>query len=194
MIQQERENTTQTQQTVKHNNDVRFLVNTHSLHNHSHITSALPTILQSASFQIEDQDSLRTNAAGLVRNPKQQKTEAKKKILLEQIMGCAGVPAAVAPTDGSSDVNDPEQSTFVTSLNNDEDLLQVLDEVFGGDNTQPEADRLDTTKQHQPGVEPAASQLTQASAALPVFPESQNIAALNPLEALYVLLLCLFLH
>jgi hypothetical protein len=67
-IIQEREKTSRTRSVILHSNDVRFIVNTSSLHNYSQISAATPPSLRSHPFTVADQNALRTAAAVQIRN------------------------------------------------------------------------------------------------------------------------------
>ncbi|KAJ7256585.1 hypothetical protein C8J57DRAFT_1649924 [Mycena rebaudengoi] len=67
-IIQEREKTSRTRSVILHSNDMRFIVNTSSLHNYSQISAATPPSLRSHPFTVADQNALCTAAAVQIRN------------------------------------------------------------------------------------------------------------------------------
>jgi hypothetical protein len=98
VIRQEREVTSLTRTIVKHNDDVQYIVNTQSLHNHHQVASALPHNLRQSSFHVADPAQLHIEAAALLRDRKQQQVDARKAISVAKVMGRAEAPNQLANT------------------------------------------------------------------------------------------------
>lgn len=105
ILHQEREATTRHRNIVKHADNIHFIVNTHSLHNYRYIARAIPLHLRGTSFKVADPVGLRKQAASLLRDKKQQQTEARKANSMAIAMGRAQAPSGVPDiTPGDEDI------------------------------------------------------------------------------------------
>lgn len=123
---QERTLTSQSRMVLEHTNQTRFVLNTASLHNHKHITSALPIPLRHYSFKINDVALLRRTAAASLRDRKQQQIEEKKNLLMAKVMGRAGAPPL--PRTGDTAVSED----VTANIQDDEEFVDVLESMFVG--------------------------------------------------------------
>ncbi|KAF7974716.1 hypothetical protein HWV62_11375 [Athelia sp. TMB] len=110
ILHQEREATTQHRTIVKHNDHIHFIINTQSLHNYRHIAHAIPLHLRGSSFRIADPIALRRQAASMLRDKKQQQTEARKAASMAIAMGRAQASSNSAIGRPSVDEVDPTSS------------------------------------------------------------------------------------
>ncbi|KAJ7674196.1 hypothetical protein B0H17DRAFT_844481, partial [Mycena rosella] len=67
-VMQEREMTRITRPRIWHTNNLRFIVNTSSLHNYRQISKAIPASLEAYSFTVSDQVALRAAASAQIRD------------------------------------------------------------------------------------------------------------------------------
>ena len=77
-MRQERLQATRTRSILEHVDDIHFVLNTSSLHNHQYIKSAVPPDLYGSSFSVESVPELRRKAAENIRKKKVQQALKKK--------------------------------------------------------------------------------------------------------------------
>lgn len=142
-LNQERETTSRFRSIIKHNDDDHFIINTQSLHNYKTIAKALPTSLQTTSFHIVDEASLRRSAAEQIRSKHAQDRKAKADMLVNKITNHVSSNPTQIPDTESLD------SQLVVSLENDTELLSVLQNVLSRPVNDPNSTENSDSNNHE---------------------------------------------
>ncbi|KAF7967502.1 hypothetical protein HWV62_34048 [Athelia sp. TMB] len=119
-LYQEREKIIRQRMTVSHTDNIHYILNIQSLHNHQSLAQLIPHHLRGYSYHVPDEVQLRHQAAASIRQKHKDLTQAKEDLLVAEILDHAegGNTGHASGTD------------LLQSLQNDSDIIDVLHGVL----------------------------------------------------------------
>lgn len=119
-LYQEREVTGQQRMLVAHSDDEHYILNMQSLHNYQSLALLVPNRLRQSSYCVPDEVQLRLQAAASIRSKLKEKVEAKEDLF------AATVSERVEGNGVDADATECTSTELLQSLENDNELIDVL--------------------------------------------------------------------
>lgn len=118
-LYQEWEKITRQAMSISHSDDIHYILNIQSLHNHQSLSKLVPPHLRGHSYHLADEHQIQHRAAESIRQEQKDQTQAKEDLLMTEISERTDSGAGLAPgTD------------LLSSIQTDNDLIDIIHSVL----------------------------------------------------------------